>query len=277
MFLSLDRKNPTFLSWEIHRLFRIWPSIWICYGAFALTGFAEIPLCDFFLPLTTNWFLGAILVFYPIFFICLKMLKNNLLLLFGLSWGVFVGAFFLLEPNPQSWVVGVGSPYKLHWIYYFGIMILGAECARRELFQAPLFAGSSVKRCVCALGVFAGSVIFYYALRGGFEYAHLWKLQFIAPFALPLVCISGIAFCKSFTDVFPIIFTGKSYRAISFVSNHTLEIYLTHGVGLALCINIFFPLNLLCLVCVTLCLAALLKFTSNLPERMWRKRRVALK
>lgn len=230
---------------------------------FVLTGTQEIGWTNFFLPIDVNWFLGAILVFYPIFFVCVRYFDRHLLPIIGGLFVFFVLAFWATEADAQSWVVGVGSPWKLHWIYYFGIMLLGAFLAKREFFERAYFSTCSWKKAVLWGGAFGASVCCYYAMRGGFEVVGWWKLQFLAPFALPLVCISGIAFCKSVTVFVPKMFSGDSYKGISFVSNHTLEIYLVHGVALSFCKTIAFPLNLLCALLASLLLATILKCLSE--------------
>lgn len=269
LYLSLEaRGNVAFRTWLPRRLFRIWPSVWICYGILVLTGTEKIPWHDFFLPLERNWFLGAILVFYPLFFFCIKFLKEKLPALIAALFAIFVAAFFALESDAQRWVVGVGSPWMLHWIYYFGIMIFGAELAKRSFFEKKLFAEGGSVKTLLAGAAFAGTVCLYYAMRGGFEMTHLWRLQFLAPFALPAVCVAGIAFCRICEASFPKIFSGNAYKAISFVSNRTLEIYLVHTVGLALCGALPFPLNLATALAVTLVLAAALKFCSGRVSRL---------
>lgn len=123
-------------------------------------------------------------------------------------------------------------------------------------------------KTLLAGAAFAGTVCLYYAMRGGFEMTHLWRLQFLAPFALPAVCVAGIAFCRICESSFPKIFSGNAYKAVSFVSNHTLEIYLVHAFGLALCGALPFPINLASALAVTLVLAAALKFCSGRVSRL---------
>lgn len=198
---------------------------------------------------------------------CIRFFGDKILLQIALAFVGFVAAFFALESKAESWVVGVGSPWNLHWFYYFGIMLLGAELAKRNFFDKAVFAETRLSKLFFSAAVFAGTIVFYYAMRGGFEIFKLWKLQFIAPFALPMVCVSGIAFCRVFSGYFSKFFEGSSYSAISFVSNRTLEIYLVHGIGLSLCASLFFPGNLVAALAITLVSASCLKIASGMLSR----------
>ena len=265
LFFSLNHNPPPlFIPWIRRRYFRIWPSVWIWYGFLVLTGFSIIPWHEFFLPLHTNWFLSAILIFYPVFFFCIRAFKNYLLLLSGGAFSMFLVAFFILEPNPQSWVVGVGgSPWQLHWIYYFGIMLLGALSAQKNFFESSFFESVVTRKTLLMGFAFFVSVIVYYAMRGGFEAARLWRLQFLAPFVLPAVCIFGVAFFRLFAAQVKFVSCGKISSLINFISDHTLEIYLTHGLALAIATMVLFPVNLAFCVLLSILFSSILKFFSS--------------
>lgn len=118
-FTLAQSKKDNFLKWYGKRILRIYPAMWIYYLA---TLKFENWLWFIWPHL---WFLQAIMVFYALFYFISKYASDHYILIamtlvFPLLWVYTVS-------DHSGWMIDYAQhPYKIHWIYYFSIMLVGA-------------------------------------------------------------------------------------------------------------------------------------------------------
>ncbi len=129
-FTLAKSKKDNFLRWYGKRILRIYPAMWIYY----LVTFKFENWLWFIWP--HLWFLQAIMVFYAIFYFVGKYASDRYItiaatLVFPLLWVYTIS-------DHSEWMMDYAQhPYKIHWIYYFSIMLVGAWC-RINMDKIPI-------------------------------------------------------------------------------------------------------------------------------------------
>ena len=129
--LALSRKD-SFLQFYGKRILRIYPAFWLYY---LVTFDFESPI-SFIWP--HLWFIQAIMIFYALFYFVSKYASSYYLhIAFALS--IFLICFYFAI-NHSIWIIDYAQhPYKIHWIYYFVFMLIGAWCrVNMEKIKIPI-------------------------------------------------------------------------------------------------------------------------------------------
>lgn len=116
--LAFSNKG-NFGQWTIKRALRIYPAIWLLYL------FTWTPIKWYYVFWPNIWFLQAIIVFYVLFYFCSKYCSKYYMTIALLLIIPYLIIYFISEHN--SWIIDyVKQPYRIHWIYYFSFMLIGA-------------------------------------------------------------------------------------------------------------------------------------------------------
>jgi len=142
LVLSDIRKPRSFLDWFGRRIVRIYPSTFIvfltghilssgCRQGWALSDYVRV-----FIWPTSAWFIGAIMVFYPLYFCAMKCAKSCIALckinvFIGLLLAIFIPymLFYLYYVDLSRY--SVEGPTKFKWLFYFQMMLLGGSLGMR--------------------------------------------------------------------------------------------------------------------------------------------------
>ena len=211
----LKPKIRMFSDWYLKRILRIFPSVWIFRVFQILALGVSFQWSMLYLP--GYWFLNAIIVFYMLFYIVIKNFNTRLPSVFVILFICFLILFFI-QPNYSTEFIieKTGHPYKIHWFYYFAIMLFGAYIAKnKELyFEKHKFGWFK-------LLLFVGA---YYCVKGLLIHFELFSFQFIVPFLLFPVMKYFVAVSNDITNL-------KNYKrfekSIVFLSNITLDVYIS--------------------------------------------------
>lgn len=256
-----------FHRWYLKRLSRIFIPVWIAiFAGFIVNNKVPSGLINWIKTLiwpTQFWFIGALVLFYPLYYV---VLKNNFLKHFSkilISLIVLYFAYYIFLLDTSKWVVEasglvtISGLFKL--IYYFTIMLLGAyfRLSKKEFTkQKPSF--------FLALSVL--SVLAMYAskfLMDKFEV--IMHFQFFNQLCTTAFACFLIIACIKGESTIKLLLTHKWYKIISFVSSITLECYLTQFlvIGFISGFNIVFPLNIVLATLAVFACAKSLKFVTD--------------
>ena len=138
-------KIRKFSDWYLKRVLRIFPSVWLFRVFQVLALGVTFQWTMVYLP--GYWFLNAIIVFYVLFYFVILYAETRLphVIIFLLI--PFLILFFT-QPNfsTEFIIEQTGHPYKIHWFYYFSIMLFGAYIGQHnELFvKIPKNGGGEI-------------------------------------------------------------------------------------------------------------------------------------
>lgn len=203
--------KKTFLKWISKRIIRIYPALWIFYAA---TG-SYYSWTVFLWP--HLWFLKAILCFYVLFYFYAKYFKKYYrLILLGLLFAFLVEYYFI---NHSCWMIdNAVNPYKIHWIYYFGFMIIGAKAREKsQLKEQKVQKTQSLLLVLLSFSLF----ICTYGLKFlCINMPILMNLQILFPLLLLASCSAIFKMVKT------IKLKGIWGNIVKWIAGLTLEIYI---------------------------------------------------
>lgn len=219
-------KVDNFINYALKRILRLYPAIWIWY--LITLGYQD----DFqwmYIILPRYWFIRAILLFYVLFYFVLKYFNNYLPIIALISFSLSFAIYCNIEQN--QWFIDLtNQPQLITWYYYFSIMLLGAWLRDRNIYQIK------TSFFLLTLSV-AVSFLSVYLVKFICISKELYYLQILFPILLILSCV-GFSFFR------PFFFQNKLKYIIDFIARHTLEIYVTQGVIIALFEKLTVPYHL---------------------------------
>lgn len=247
-YLCVNVKEK-FGIWYLKRLRRIWLPGFCINLFYILVGFTEPPTVARFLMADIwaggFWFCGAMLVFYPLYYIAVS----------GRFWEKFLqvsailGILYIIgytQLDLSTWSIEApGSHFK--FIYYFYLMLWGGKI-RKE--------GVHVSQRILVSGAAAGFLSLYGG-KGLFQiYPSLLRFQFLNQVSVGLfgICFASLAIMneeriKSWSPVI--------LRITKRISDISLELYLTCYLCISWCQKLFFPLNLVAAVLLSVIAASI--------------------
>lgn len=134
--VSAQQKKPAFPSWFWRRITRIYPSVYlVTIIDFGLnrSWFPRGPgdyLMAFAWP-TLFWFVGAIMIFYPLFFLALRR-KDNMAFIAGITLlsGLYIG-WYCSFADLSTYTIEGATYFK--WVFYLLMMLFGGYLARSAI------------------------------------------------------------------------------------------------------------------------------------------------
>ena len=241
----LLRLRKPFLPFLGKRIARLYPGVVIVVTLRILLGKTSIANAGHFLSAyvwpTSFWFVGAIVLFDTLIYVLEKLNFRRHFLLFSLITGILYIAAYIIIVDKSVWSVeeaGLSTPaqwFKL--IYSFYIYALGYT-----LRQAPANASAAKGWKIPALawlcfmlniGIKALFVAMPYTLRFQFM-AQVFCIGF-AYYSL----LTALEFEENYLKK-----TAEAFRrVICEYSKMSLEMYLVQFGMIGICLNLFFPLN----------------------------------
>jgi peptidoglycan/LPS O-acetylase OafA/YrhL len=203
---------------------------------------------------TNFWFISALMIFYVIFFLILKM-KNYKYFLTGIFILTIPYLFFYITMVDLS-KYSIEGPGYFKWIFYLQTMFFGGYMAGRTKFAKTGFITDGLA-LIFVTGLYYGILIL---MSRGFG----WQFQAVThllmfPILFLFLKVSGSNLITS------LMTTKYAGAVISLMSALTLEIYLLHGVVYRHPIiqSILFPLNIVVFWIVVIILSFLLNRVSG--------------
>lgn len=229
--LGIRKNTSDYLPWLKKRLVRLYPSF-LVFTLFSLLVFNGTYDWYDWLFFNGSWFLQAIVVYYFLFFPLIKYLDKYLGVLMLVNFLAFA-CFFFFTYNHGKWTIDImTNPTRVHWVYYFLIMLLGAVVSKNDSIfdrSSKLHLIEQKMNWFTLLAILAVSVVLFYTPK--FLFAKLnfdSSIQFIYPIFLIIVTypfylasVRVSSYLKS---------SSHSYinQSIIFVSYLTLDIYIVH-------------------------------------------------
>jgi hypothetical protein len=263
----LTNINKPFFKWYVNRLLRIFPGVYIMsIILIALNvnfSHSLIQVLQIFIWPTYFWFVGAITLFYILYYLIVKYLKVSSWI--QIEWvlaAVYLIIYFTFL-DLSTWVIeGGGESFvEIHfkYIYYFMIMLCGAYIKKKPMvlsrgaFRFLIGAVSSI----IMLYVHKELMNVYPSLLYTQGLNQLFVFSFVVCFAIWIENSKSI--CDRIQNRF-----GDVISRISMIS---LEIYLVQKIIIEKCINFSFPVNIIMVFVLILICARLLNFISVFCKR----------
>ncbi|MGA2781913.1 MAG: acyltransferase [Smithella sp.] len=264
IFLSYNHQRRTFLPWYKRRIVRIYPSI-ILATLFLIiipqTVWHQWNVLDYIRMLvwpTNYWFISALMIFYVIFFLILKM-KNYKYFLTSIFILIIPYLFFYITKVDLS-RYSIEGPGYFKWIFYLQTMFFGGYMAGRAKFAKTSFSKDGLA-LIFVIGLYYGILILMSRGCGWQFQAVTHLLMFPILFLFLKVSESGV--------IMSLMTTKYAGAAISLMAALTLEIYLLHGAVYSHPIiqNLLFPLNIVIFWLVVIFLSFVLNRISRFITR----------
>lgn len=230
---STNKESETrkMYNWLLKRFLRIYPSVWLfrLFQILALGATFRISI----LILPGYWFLNAILLFYVLFYLIVYYFEKHLTKFLFLLLIPFLIVFFI-QPNlnTEFIVENTGNRDKLHWYYYFAIMLFGALVYKNEAKWVKPQIWGGVKLLI--------ALVMYYGFKGLILHTELYFVQFLTPIFLFPVMIY-------FTDFCSYLIKRRMYKKVEkgvvFLSNITLDVYIVQFIVISFMQHYKFPIG----------------------------------
>lgn len=237
-----------FTKWITKRFLRVLIPFWI-FLIFRIIVGESFSIINFVIP--NYWFIQAILLFYLLYFLILKYLGNRLWIPFFIIVILYLIIFYFDKHN--EWIIELtNNPTKLHWNYYFLLMLFGAFYANNKNEMNP--TSFKVKEFL----VLIISIIIYYGFKQFVISNQLYVFQFLIPIPLFSICWYSL----KITNKFALKISDFYSRIIQFISNLILEIYIVQFIIIKLMIRLDYQLKFFFAIFLIILSAFLLNYIS---------------
>lgn len=262
--------KENFSRWYTKRWIRVYPSVLLMSVCFALLGFWEMPgmdlteLCAYFVLPTRFLFFGAIMLCYIPMYFAMRANHDKALHRATAIWFVAY-VLFLLGVDKTAYVMNAVSHPAVLFLY-FGAILAGAWVKRTQSAkQAPLSVLVKWGLLVLFAAVYFLSTVI---IRANSRY---YAIQFVVPVSLLAMVYSLVSAVVSMEHILKKI-PQPVLRALGFVANLTLEIYVVQLILIDAMEDILFPVNWVMITLSILCAAAVLKLlTFGITEKLKRR------
>jgi peptidoglycan/LPS O-acetylase OafA/YrhL len=220
--LSWQREKRSFPQWYKRRILRIYPSLILVVGVIDLIlggGWKSWTFMDYlaeFIWPTPAWFISALMLFYIVIFVMLKLKNNNAFL--AAIFVLFIPYFYMYLTAVDLSVYTIEGTGYFKWIFYLQMMLFGGYLAYhsdRIRFKNP----SSIIYLTAVLTV-------YYALGISFMKGHYAEYQFVIHLLSFAIVYFTFAVARSAFVLEKIMIYKTTSSLIALISGVTLEIYL---------------------------------------------------
>lgn len=266
--LGIRKNNSDYLSWLKKRLVRLYPSF-IVFAIFSMIMLKESYRWHDLLFFNGSWFLQAIVIYYVIFFPLIKYLDKHISTVLLANYLVFA-CFFFFTFDHGRWTIDITTnPTRIHWVYYFMIMLLGAIVSKNDSIFArsgKLYLQEQKTSSFALLAVLAGSVVLFYIPKILFTKLKIdSSVQFVYPILLMVTTYTFYLMSVRISLYLKNSSRSLIAQSMIFISYLTLDIYIVHF-SIVLEIensNMLFPLNYVCAVTLIILSSYILKKISD--------------
>lgn len=238
-----------FLQWVIKRSLRIYPAIWLFY----LFTWAPIKWYYIFWP--HLWFLQAIIVFYLLFYFCSKYCSKYYMAIAVLLIIPYLIIYHL--SGHDSWIIDYAQqPYKIHWVYYFSFMLIGAWLRTKLNNRSILLPINNTLALVLCVMVF----LITYGLKFTCEKQYVpMDFQLVFPILLLMTVLSFLINTMNIT-----LSDNVISKVVRWIADRTLEIFIVQGFVISCFKTLYFPVRFFVVVITIFVSAAFLHWISSI-------------
>ena len=254
-FTLIGCEKKHFIKWMLKRIIRIYPAYYFMLAVYYIVENQKPLFTDIIFPNQFYWFLQAILVFYVLFYVVMKILKQYYKWLIPILY-IFVGILYLMT-NHEGWDIDYTlSPSHIHWIYYFAIMLLGRYY--RELYTGKVINQQQYSNGSGGVLLMIAFISFIVAYSLKFivnSYPEFLDIQLLFPIFLLLIVI----LTYKGSSIINISDNPYFVKVVKVISGLTLELYLVQF----LCIEIAQRFSAIARIFICLVLIYFSAFTLN--------------
>lgn len=256
--------SETFIQWIPNRLAKLYiPTLIMTMVALLTYKKGELML-DTALSIliwpTFYWFVGAIIIFYILFYILKEVKSDKAFLVLGLILTLIYVLYYVILPDKTTWVIeakGLNSLegyFKL--IYYFAAMMMG------KWFRIHI--DKEYKKSSLYLAGMVGAFISIYAVKLLIiKIPEMMPLQFLNQISVLIFVAYAFMFSLSIESYLRNMENTKFYGYIKYISNITLCLYLVQFVIIEYTYRMLFPINFVFASIAIFASASVLNFISN--------------
>jgi|GEM_PF-1312465 len=262
--IGIRKNTAPFPAWIRKRIVRLYPSMLIFMLFIYFVKDQDYNWYDW-LFFNGSWFLQAIALYYIVLYPVIRYLDDKLLLVLGATYVLFM-VYLIGMHDLHHWVIDtMDNPSRVHWIYYFMFMILGAYFSKPEINSFFNTIPERRNFLLCFIALLGLVILFYLPKFLYFRLGESWGgLQMLYPLLLLLVIPAFYIL-----SLFIIKLIGQGHAILSsviiFIANITLEIYIVHFSIIAKVdeFRLRFPLNYMIALFLTLISAYILSKVST--------------
>lgn len=244
LFLGQERRFDNYYK---RRINRIYPTVlmWALFASFFFGVHNDM------VDIVINgggWFVTCIMIYYVILHFIRKFAFGHLKIVFAFCALVSM-VWYLVIDKPAGFNMYGATYFK--WCHYFLFMLLGTILGSYPIERKIVLKWDSLKLIGCIF-------IFYSILIAGRKWEFVHDMQIVS-----LVPLLGVTYyfykvCKS--DTLKKMYENRiSGSAIKTISGLCLEVYLVQGMLFTDRFNEWFPLNILIVFIMILCMAYILR------------------
>lgn len=256
----------SFLSWYWRRITRIYPSV-LLVTLIDITlnrswmSWRVMDYLSAFLWPTLFWFVGAIMIFYLLFFVVMRLGGNRAFLAGIAFFSVFYVLWYLFFVDLSAYTIEGPSHFK--WVFYLMIMLFGGYLAGSV--RIPRGTLRHLLYLSAALLGYIGIII---AVRAGFGQIQALIHVITFPIVYLVLCLSRSSFVTKH------ILTRKAgWFLVSLMAGLTLEIYMLQNVVYSnrFITALLFPVNIIVFWVIVVLLAFMVERTAFFIRKRLRR------
>lgn len=209
---------------------------------------------------TIFWFVGAIILFYALYYILRNVRTNRNFIFIGMGLMLIYFIYYIFLLDTSSWVIeskglnSISGYFKL--IYYFAAMMMGKwfriNC--NNIHKNKLFGTTGM--ILSFMSIYA----FKFFIANNTQYMYL---QFLNQFSVILFVYFTFSLFAELEKNIKFYRNTRIYKTISFVSDLTLYLYLVQFFVISSVEKYMFPFNFIFATILIFLLAILLHYISE--------------
>lgn len=256
-----------FQKWIFPRLKKIYiPTIIMTVIAFCTYKSGEFLLHSFFSLFiwpTMYWFVGAIVIFYVLYYVLKDIEKNRSFIFLGLILSIIYVIYYIFFLDKTSWVIetkglnSLASCFKL--IYYFAAMMIG------KWFRINIDLITHKKKQY-GIGIIISFISLYGIKLLISKVPSLMWMQFLNQISVEFIIIFTFMFGISIEENLKTV-SGQCLEICNNISKFTLHLYLVQFLVIECIYRIVFPVNFIIATVVILAGAILLYTLCDLIDK----------
>lgn len=237
------------LQWVIKRSLRIYPAIWLFYI------FTWTPIKWYYIFWPHLWFLQAMIVFYILFYFCSKYCSKYYMIIVVLLIFPYLIIYHL--SSHDSWIIdNARQPYKIHWVYYFSFMLIGAWLRTKLNNRSILLPINKTLALVLCLMAF----LITYGLKFACDKQYVpMDFQLVFPILLILTVLAFLITTMNIT-----LSDNMISQIVRWIADRTLELFIVQGFVISCFKTLHFPIRFLVVVTMIFVSAAFLHWITNI-------------
>ena len=230
--------------WYLKRCMRIYPAYWIINLAYWGLGFLSISTCKeavgrFILPVKSFWFIGAILIFYAVFYFVIYSGRQRCIHWIMLTTIVnFVVYIFVKDTS--YWSIEDSGYFK--FIFYFDVMVFGYAI---KLNFEKIKKSVKQYRKACVIGSVVSLACFFMIKIIMTKIPRLFCIQFLVQVATLLFAIFTFLTALSLENTLSKWKKCVFGKILLCIADSTLEIYLVNYIIANWAKKFYFPVNII--------------------------------